>query len=201
MVLNVQHESDGVARDFGNAVRKRRAALGISQRGFSELLMEKTGVKLDPSAVTRIERGQRELKLSEALAIATVLDVKVDTLTRHIEPAESPGLIEVRDAYQQLRNAHATVLAQIEALYGAAYALAIPLAADADTRQLLPPAELKKMANDARGAEAACRKLLAVLGDSPPVYGHMSHVRLGNIPLGFEEALEILKQAANDAKT
>ncbi|WP_319457711.1 MULTISPECIES: helix-turn-helix transcriptional regulator [unclassified Mycobacterium] len=201
MVLNMQHKPDGVARDFGKAVRQRRAAINVSQRRLSELLLEKAAVKLDPSAITRIEKGQREMKLAEALAIAKVLDVSIDQLTRDMEPDEPAGLIEVRDAYTELRNRHAAVLAQIEALYSDAYFLAVILAADAEARVLLPPDELRKIANDAIGVEAVCRKLLAVLGHSPHTFGRVSHERLGNIPLDFGEALRILRQAAKDAET
>ncbi|BBX89002.1 helix-turn-helix transcriptional regulator [Mycolicibacterium boenickei] len=200
----MQHEPDGVARNFGKAVRQRRSAIGVSQRKLSELLLDKTGVKLDASAITRIEKGQRDLKLAEAAAIANVLGVGIDQLTREIEEAEPAGLIEIRDAYQELRKRHAVVKAQIQAYYADAYALAVPLAADADARNMLPPDELRKMSNDVIRATDAARKLLAVFGDSPPKFGNMTHERLGNIPLGFGEALKILSQihsqAAEDAE-
>jgi transcriptional regulator with XRE-family HTH domain len=77
----------GVARHFGDRVRERRDTIGISQRRLSELLVEKTGVRLDPSAVTRIETGQREPKLSEALAIAQVLGTDIEDLVPHKETA------------------------------------------------------------------------------------------------------------------
>ncbi|MCW1821421.1 MULTISPECIES: helix-turn-helix domain-containing protein [Mycolicibacterium] len=199
----MQQEPDGVARNFGKAVRQRRSAIGVSQRKLSELLLEKAGVKLDPSAITRIEKGQRDLKLAEAAAIAKVLDVSIDQLTREIKEAEPAGLIEIRDEYQALRKAYAAVLGQIESFYAVTYSLAVPLAADVESRNLLEPDELRKIANDAIGAEAACGKLFAALEKSPPTYGRMTHHRLGSIPLDFDEALKILRQvkkAADDAE-
>ncbi|WKG03056.1 helix-turn-helix domain-containing protein [Mycolicibacterium sp. HK-90] len=195
----MQHQPDGVARNFGKAVRQRRSAIGVSQRKLSELLLEKAGVKLDPSAITRIEKGQRDLKLAEAAAIAKVLGVGIDQLTRDIEDAEPAGLIEIRDSYQELRKRHAAVIAQIQAYYADVYALTVPLAADVESRNMLEPDELRKITNDAIQAEAAARKLLAVFGDSPPTFGRMTHDRLGNIPLDFDEALTTLKRIHTQA--
>ena len=55
------------SRLFGDNVRRARAIKGWSQRRLAEAL-DVRGVKLDPSAVTRIERGVREVKLREAAA-------------------------------------------------------------------------------------------------------------------------------------
>ena len=43
--------------------------------------LEGVGVKLDPSAITRIERGTRDVKLAEAVAIATVLNFNLETIS------------------------------------------------------------------------------------------------------------------------
>ncbi len=64
---------------FGARVRDARDGMQWSQRKLAEEL-ERLGVKLDPSAVTRIERGTREVKLREAAAIATALGVKLEDL-------------------------------------------------------------------------------------------------------------------------
>lgn len=63
-------------RDFGEAMREARAHLGISQRKLAELL-EDLGMKIDPSAITRIEKGQREPKFTEAVAISDVLGIQL----------------------------------------------------------------------------------------------------------------------------
>jgi transcriptional regulator with XRE-family HTH domain len=59
-------------KKFGDLVREKREQKQWSQRRLAELL-EEAGVRLDPSAVTRIERGTRDVKLREAAAIAAVL--------------------------------------------------------------------------------------------------------------------------------
>lgn len=56
-----------------------------SQRRLAEALDE-IGVKLDPSAVTRIERGVRDVKLREAVAIASALEVALQELIRGKDP-------------------------------------------------------------------------------------------------------------------
>lgn len=172
----------------------------MSQRKLSELLLDKAGVKLDPSAITRIEKGQRDLKLAEAAAIAKVLDVGIDQLTRDIEDAEPAGLIELRDSHQQLRKRYHSVIAEIGAFYSDAYKLAVPLAADVEARNMMGPDELRKAANDAIGAEDLSRRLLALLNKSPQTFKRMNHPRLGEIPLDFSEALKVLKQAVKDAE-
>ena len=68
-------------RRFGDLVRRHRESNNWSQRRLAQRL-EEVGVKLDPSAVTRIERGSRETKLREAVAIAEVLAVDLRELTR-----------------------------------------------------------------------------------------------------------------------
>ena len=65
---------------FGEMLKTARADLGWSQRRLAEVL-QKSGLKIDPSAITRIETGQREPKLTEAVAIANLLGLDLDTLT------------------------------------------------------------------------------------------------------------------------
>jgi transcriptional regulator with XRE-family HTH domain len=49
---------------FGDLMRAAREEKDWSQRRLAELL-EEAGVRLDPSAITRIERGSRDVKLRE----------------------------------------------------------------------------------------------------------------------------------------
>jgi transcriptional regulator with XRE-family HTH domain len=67
------------SRIFGDNVRRARTVKGWSQRRLAEAL-DIRGVKLDPSAVTRIERGAREVKLREAAAIAQCLEIDIQEL-------------------------------------------------------------------------------------------------------------------------
>lgn len=78
----MHHEEVGAAlfgQSFGRNVRAARERKGWSQRELASAL-QKHGLKLDPSAVTRIERGAREAKLREAVAIAECLSVDLREL-------------------------------------------------------------------------------------------------------------------------
>jgi transcriptional regulator with XRE-family HTH domain len=68
---------------FGDVVRDARERRQWSQRRLAELLDE-AGVRLDPSAITRIERGTRDVKLREATAIASVLGIDLATSLEQI---------------------------------------------------------------------------------------------------------------------
>ncbi|MEB3031774.1 helix-turn-helix domain-containing protein [[Mycobacterium] nativiensis] len=67
------------ADDFGRRLRCERGNRNLSQRKLADELM-RFGVKLDPSAIARIESGAREVKLREAAAIARAMHMIVDDL-------------------------------------------------------------------------------------------------------------------------
>jgi transcriptional regulator with XRE-family HTH domain len=74
------------ASQFGKRVRAQREGAGLTQRELSEILAE-LGVKLDTSAITRIENGSREPRLKEAAAIAYALGI---SLTALLQTDEGP---------------------------------------------------------------------------------------------------------------
>ena len=76
------NESNGLVASarFAEAMRDARTKKGWSQRKLAEELEAASGLKLDPSAMTRMENNQRDLKLDEAVAIARVLDIPIATV-------------------------------------------------------------------------------------------------------------------------
>jgi transcriptional regulator with XRE-family HTH domain len=68
-----------VNQQFGDLMRERREQKGWSQRQLAEML-HAVELRLDPSAITRIERGTRDVKLAEAIAIASVLEFDVGAI-------------------------------------------------------------------------------------------------------------------------
>lgn len=70
----------GVNTQFGQLMKEARESRGWSQRQLAGMLTA-VELKLDPSAITRIERGTRDVKLSEAIAIANVLEISLDSLS------------------------------------------------------------------------------------------------------------------------
>ena len=69
----------GVNEQFGSLMKAAREGRGWSQRKLAEMLNEQ-GLRLDPSAVTRIETGQREVKLREAVIIAETVGLELANL-------------------------------------------------------------------------------------------------------------------------
>lgn len=101
---------------FGANVADFRKAKSWSQRRLAEEL-EQHGVKLDPSAVTRIERGGREAKLREAVAIAAALGVDLRELTRMARRDPQADLAEALDSTVERRNAARLALAGMSTYY------------------------------------------------------------------------------------
>lgn len=77
-----------VLREFGVAVAKARSAHGWSQRVLADRLSQR-GLRVDATAVSRIESGSRSLKLGDAIKVADALDVELDALvTRSRSPLD-----------------------------------------------------------------------------------------------------------------
>jgi transcriptional regulator with XRE-family HTH domain len=89
---------------FAQRLRERREALGWSQTALAEALRAGTGglLKLDPTAITRIERGNRTVGLNEAVGFATVLGVGLDELVS-LHPGDLSG--QVSRAHADHENA------------------------------------------------------------------------------------------------
>jgi transcriptional regulator with XRE-family HTH domain len=107
MVWEMQTEPDGERPEqtFAQRMRVLREELGVPQTHIAMVLKLTHGIKLDPSAITRIEKGSRALRLNEAVAIAKVLGQTVDEMLRptlapdeqlrlaadYVEPARWPN--------------------------------------------------------------------------------------------------------------
>ncbi|MGK0715126.1 helix-turn-helix domain-containing protein [Leucobacter sp. W1153] len=82
---------------FGQVTSVYRKRREMSQKDLAEKLTE-LGMKVDASAVSRLESGGRTLKLWEAFKVAEALDVSLDTL---LSFASTPASI-LRDARDRL---------------------------------------------------------------------------------------------------
>jgi len=111
-------ESIATSRAFGQRVKEARKSQGLSSARFQERLAEH-GVRFDTSAVTRLESGEREPRLTEALAIADVLSISLTDLT-----APTPAADHYADDIRRLaENSRKAVLELLRAIDSA---LAIP---------------------------------------------------------------------------
>jgi transcriptional regulator with XRE-family HTH domain len=84
----------GLDADVGRRIKALRKAQRISQSNLIVKMALLYGIQWHQSTVTNVERGERPLKLSEALAVADVLGVSLDALL--IERASKPGLRELQ---------------------------------------------------------------------------------------------------------
>ncbi|WP_159850231.1 helix-turn-helix domain-containing protein [Nocardia sp. CY41] len=70
---------------FAEAVRESRQELGWSQRRLADALGER-GIRLDPTAITRLETGRRRTGLGEAAIIADILEIDIADLVFELQP-------------------------------------------------------------------------------------------------------------------
>lgn len=68
---------DVLAR-FGNRVREKRTAQGLSQEGFADKC------KLDRTYISGIERGKRNVSLRNIEVIARILVISIAELTQGV---------------------------------------------------------------------------------------------------------------------
>lgn len=90
---------------FGKAVLDWRQARGVSQRALAEILTA-DGMTADASAVSRIEKGTRSVRLTEALTIARALDVDLDDL---VAETRAPS-----DNFERMRRAANSDLTELQ---------------------------------------------------------------------------------------
>ena len=72
--------NDEVSSTFAERAKSARLRAGLTQQQLSDRLRDEAEVVLDTSAITRIEAGQREPRLGEALAIARALGFGLNNL-------------------------------------------------------------------------------------------------------------------------
>ncbi|WP_082690207.1 helix-turn-helix transcriptional regulator [Mycobacterium sp. M26] len=103
---------------FGKRVKTQREGAGWSQRELSEKLAE-LGVKLDTSAITRIENGSRDPRLREATAIAHALGVSLKELLNFDDNplgALYSACTDLENATSRLRDALGTAADSVDHL-------------------------------------------------------------------------------------
>lgn len=83
-----------VERYFGASVRTARESRNWSQEKLAKELRDKYGLVLHQTALARLENGQRAIRLSEAMILASVLDID-------IKQATTAPFIDSEDEYQK----------------------------------------------------------------------------------------------------
>jgi transcriptional regulator with XRE-family HTH domain len=98
---------------FARRMRELREELGVPQSHIANVLKLMHGIELDPSAITRIEKGTRKLRLDEAVAIAKVLERTVDEMLRPTLPPDEQ-LRQAEDYVEPARWRAAAAVAEWE---------------------------------------------------------------------------------------
>lgn len=97
---------DAPSQVFAQRLREERARTGVSQTELATRISDRLGFTVDPTAITRIEKGERSVKLDEAVAIAEVLGVDL--------PALLVSTSEIERVLQEQRAALASAQARFE---------------------------------------------------------------------------------------
>ena len=83
----MQYYESPIENRFGEAVLDGRHRQGLSQKAMADLLTER-GLAVDASAISRIEKGARAIRLSEAAIIAVVLGFSLADIERPRDPQD-----------------------------------------------------------------------------------------------------------------
>lgn len=113
-----------IARRFGRGVSFYRVDQGMSQKELSDRLREE-GLTFDTAAISRVENGNRAVRLAEAIIIASVLNAPLEALvsgareTPIIEFTRASGvadhsLVELRRAFVNFANNELEVVRLLE---------------------------------------------------------------------------------------
>jgi transcriptional regulator with XRE-family HTH domain len=83
----MQRNDQSIEQRFGLEVANRRRSVRMSQKTLAELLTS-AGLPVDASAISRIEKGTRALRLSEAHLVAQRLGFSLDDLSEVVPPQD-----------------------------------------------------------------------------------------------------------------
>lgn len=93
---------------FGEAVRARRVEKGVSQKWVAEQMAE-AGITTDGPSISRLEKGNRTVRLAEAVVLADVLDMSLEDLVFEANP---------RRALESLRYSANSAMRRVETYSG-----------------------------------------------------------------------------------
>ena len=114
MRRNQTAETEAITQAFAQRAKDAREKQGLSQAQLQEQLAER-GIMIDTSGITRIEAGEREPRLSEALAISEIFGFG---LTNLLTPA--PANDAVREVRRLTEESRESLLKLLRALDHAA---------------------------------------------------------------------------------
>lgn len=82
-----KNQTGVIEKAIGAEIAKIRKERGLSQKQFIKKLSD-NGLFIDASAVSRLERGDRALRIAECMIIAKSLEISVAMLLRGVQTPE-----------------------------------------------------------------------------------------------------------------
>ncbi|TFH56832.1 helix-turn-helix domain-containing protein [Glutamicibacter arilaitensis] len=82
-----KNQTGAIEKAIGAEIAKIRKERGLSQKQFIKKLSD-NGLFIDASAVSRLERGDRALRIAECMIIAKSLEISVAMLLRGVQTPE-----------------------------------------------------------------------------------------------------------------
>ncbi len=112
----MQPNATSVAATFASRVRQSREGRGWTQEELARHLAE-VGLRLDPTAITRIERGDRAVRIEEAVAIAAALRTPLNALLQPVDGVEWDHVNSLMRRYEQLSVTRAKAQEELGHIY------------------------------------------------------------------------------------
>lgn len=117
---NPLHRLSSTDRFFAENLLAMRQGAELSQEGLAEKMREQGFPKYSQMTVSRIEKGQRTVGLTEARALAAVLQTSTEQMA---SPPESvKAITEILEAHRYLRSSISEIAS---AMYNAGFALSL----------------------------------------------------------------------------
>lgn len=114
------HRLSSTDRFFAENLLAMRQGAELSQEGLAEKMREQGFPKYSQMTVSRIEKGQRTVGLTEARALAAVLQTSTEQMA---SPPESvKAITEILEAHRYLRNSISSITA---GMHDAIFALSV----------------------------------------------------------------------------
>lgn len=73
---------------FARRLREVRQDLGLTQTELARRLAERLDAKIDGAVITKIEKGDRGVRLEEAVYAAEILSVPLESLITGVDPVD-----------------------------------------------------------------------------------------------------------------
>jgi transcriptional regulator with XRE-family HTH domain len=125
---------------FAGNLKAMRKARRMTQAQLAEQMADR-GFRWHPATIYKVENGERQIQLGEAIEVARIFDVDVEEMTSGSEAQE---LVELRDAYTRFRRSRDWLVQQL-GRFDTDRAYLDYLLANPGTRELLDRQELQEM--------------------------------------------------------